>query len=1347
MKKIIYFLLFLFCGFLTFNILFKKSKLEKVKEQHFKQLKIYPFNTKPNLSKEERVAFGIPPNKYLEEQNLLKLNPYTGKTHPENIYKLQQELKEKRAYQQRTPGDAIDNQWQERGPNNVGGRTRMLLFDPNDVNNKRVFAGGVSGGLWVNNDITDENSSWISVGIDENLSVTCMAVDPNDSQTMYIGTGELYVPQQALGNGIWKSTDGGATWTNIYKVRGTTSAGYVPGTYYVTDIIVRDADGDNLTTNDSEVFASIGATFYTTNPINTYVGLNEYGLFKSSDEGASWSKISLDVDGNSIAGNDFEIGLDNTLWLGTISNLYGKGGGRIYNSLDGNTFTLKHTITNARRTEISVSKQNVNTLYVIARVRTYDENNNLIDPFVSLLKTDDAFATSPTALTLPNDADINIPVNDFTRGQAFYNLMLEVDPTDDDIAYVGGIDLFRTTNSGTSWNQISKWSENNNLAALNVSYVHADQHAMAFYPSDSNSAIFGNDGGVFYASSLSTAATSTTVIKARNKDYNIVQFYSGAIGQSTDSEYILGGSQDNGTQFFNNPSEGINSSIKISGGDGARCFIDKDNSYLIVTNSYNKISRFNLPFTGSEFVIASSGSTSSFLNAMALDDNLDILYSNGADHLARYSNITTNTPIRTIITNVLLNNITSLKVSPFTTTSSSVFAGTRTGKLVKIENVNTATQTITDISSNSFLGSISSIEFGASENEIMVTFYNFGVESIWFTEDGGTTWANKEGNFPDINVRCILMNPLNNDEVIVGSELGVWNTSNFKDPSPIWNQSYNGMSNVAITSFSLRTTDNTILASSYGRGFYTGKFTGNDLTIWTGNTDSDFTNTNNWSNGLPSNSVDVKIPPTSNNPIINSAVSVANISIDENAILTITASGSLTIEENCTNQGTFTVNSTLANSGSLIVKGTSTGKIIYNRYASDNWHLTSVPLLNDEYDNDWVTANSIQSSSVNPNSRAIGTYNNDSGNWEYMQVNDSENFTAGKGFSIKRTTSGNHIFLGDVPTETVNITIDKGTATSYNLLGNPFPSYLAINETADFSNNFLNVNETVIEEKTIYIWNGTDYETKNQASSALYLAPGQAFFVISKSEGGTATFTENLQQHQSETFLKQQARPEIRLFCKNGAQEKYTDIFYIASATNDFDNGYDSSLYTDSSSTFEVFTKLVYGNDARKLAIQSIPTDFSAIIPIGIITDKNSDIEISINAKNINSDLNVYIEDKKLGIFTLLDNSESKYQFKTTEALNGSGRFFLHTTSEVLSVLTPVYNDVDLFVSDDKIQIQNLRSAFSFIKIYDTKGKQILMQKLKENQDEIAINNLSKGVYVVVVEQDNSTLTEKIIIK
>ncbi|MFT6689416.1 MAG: hypothetical protein ACJAX7_002450, partial [Saprospiraceae bacterium] len=136
-----------------------------------------------------------------------------------------------------------------------------------------------------------------------------------------------------------------------------------------------------------------------------------------------------------------------------------------------------------------------------------------------------------------------------------------------------------------------------------------------------------------------------------------------------------------------------------------------------------------------------------------------------------------------------------------------------------------------DISGPDFLGSISSIELGATNDEIYVTFYNYGVTNIFYTSDGGTTWENKENNFPDIPVRAIMANPLNVNEVIIGTDLGVWGTPNFNDASPVWSQVQNGMKDVKVSNFDLRTADNTVLATTYGRGMFTGQFTNEATTL------------------------------------------------------------------------------------------------------------------------------------------------------------------------------------------------------------------------------------------------------------------------------------------------------------------------------------------------------------------------------------------------------------------------------------------------------------------------------------------------------------------------------------
>jgi hypothetical protein len=111
------------------------------------------------------------------------MTPETGRPTTENLTTLRKKLEiERNQMQFRTPGDLANNPWIERGPTNVGGRTRAVIFDPNDPTNETVFAGGVSGGMWKNTNISNAASVWTRVGIPENLAVSCITVDPNNSQ-------------------------------------------------------------------------------------------------------------------------------------------------------------------------------------------------------------------------------------------------------------------------------------------------------------------------------------------------------------------------------------------------------------------------------------------------------------------------------------------------------------------------------------------------------------------------------------------------------------------------------------------------------------------------------------------------------------------------------------------------------------------------------------------------------------------------------------------------------------------------------------------------------------------------------------------------------------------------------------------------------------------------------------------------------------------------------------------------------------------------------------------------------------------------------------------------------------
>jgi len=979
MKKILLlFLVLILSGSLLFinkNDSHKANeKSADLRQKHENFLRNSPFKETLKMSKEERKGLGLPPNKYAERQWELTMNPETGKPEPEKLFKLQQELSQ-RALFSKVPGENTNN-WVERGPNNVGGRTRAIMFDPNDSTNKKVFAGGVSGGLWVNNDITDANSSWSLVNMPENLAVSCITYDPNNTNTFYVGTGESYVQGTINGNGLWKSTDAGNNWSRVLggatangegakvivnspagiagdyaaiqasfgepltkitgnlvlvddgtarastlgcnplvnsgeiagniaviergtcsfdiKVKNAENAGaiavlvvnnvagapiimggddytiYIPalmvsqadgqaiiaelgntvnvtiepdvipanaalsansGIQHINDVVVRDNGGV------SEVYVAAAASAFIPSSSSGqlgFFGTSAYGLYKSSDNGATFELLTLPINGSNsaIQPNDIEIGADNKVWISTTRSFVSPSdpGGQVLSSADGITFTLETTVANGRRTEIAVSKTDSNKIYVLAELTS---GTNAVE----IISTDDGFANQ-TSLPLPNDADTGIPETDFTRGQAFYDLVIEVDPTDDNIVYTGGIDLFKTTDGGSTWNQISKWSNNNALAGLNVSYVHADQHAMAFGNNSASTVMFSHDGGISYSSDAGTT------ISERTKDYSTIQFYKGALGPDVSpNERILGGSQDNGNlESGVSTIPGANSFSDIwSGGDGAYVFIDRDKKYMITSYVYNnyQYQDYNNP-TGqiSVYDIVEDENSGDFINPAELDDINDILYTNGTSgttyQINRYIlNIRGATASN--FTNVLLDaNPTAFKASE--NPSTTLFIGTENGKLFKVEGADSA-PVWREITGNDFFGSISSIQLGASEMEIYVTFYNYGVQSIFYSQDGGASWRNKEGNFPDIPVRAIMANPLNSNEVIIGTDLGVWGTADFSATNPNWVRSQNGMKDVIITSFDLRTVDNTVLASTYGRGMFTGKFTADASTLSVENID------------------------------------------------------------------------------------------------------------------------------------------------------------------------------------------------------------------------------------------------------------------------------------------------------------------------------------------------------------------------------------------------------------------------------------------------------------------------------------------------------------------------------
>jgi chitodextrinase len=810
---------------------YEAEKIAEKRRIHKEFMDNSPFKESLTWDKKERKLKGLPPNKYFEQMWELTIDPATGKLNDGNLTLIREQLIKEREQQNRVPGDG-SNAWEERGPNNVGGRTRGILFDPNDLSNNTVYAGGVSGGLWVNTNISNSSSQWSRVnGVPGNLSVTSITVDPNNSNIWYLGTGEQYTAGDVVGTGVYKTTDGGTTWNSVnIPAAGSATFNYsatnlfLSGIFYVNDVIAWNNGGN------TELYVGVGAFVYgdASNPSN-WLGLQTAGIYRSTNGGTSWSRIeqsNMSHVQNSetyyYIPNDFEIGADNTLWMGTIGNAFGQGGGRVYSTTNGTTWTeaAASPLANSDRVELEPSASNANKLYALT------EGSGTAP--VNIYETTNKFSSVSTK-ALPNDADPQIPANDFCRGQAFYDLVIEADPANDNIVYVGGINLFKSTNGASSWSQLSHW-----YGGFGYQYVHADQHAIAFGNNSSSQMIWGTDGGMYYSSNAGG------VISVRNNNYNVTQFVKAGIGPdgTGDTNGIFSaGAQDNGTQAFRdgNTAPGINSSEELSDGDGFYTFVDKDGQYMIATYVYNVIYRFNLPWNGVPRIqggatqLVNSQSTGDFVNQMDYDSDANRLLTNnssGSSYSIRSVNVASNS--NSTISNAALNaKPTAFRASPFA--SNTWYVGMANGGLLRLTNVTNNSASFTTISTP-FVGSVSSVRFGATANDLMVTIHNYGVDSVWYSSNGGSSWSSKEGNLPDIPVRDILQNPLNGDEAIIATQLGVWATTNFNASSPTWVQSYNGMSDVSVTAFDYWAiggddNNNKIIASTYGRGVFTGSFT------------------------------------------------------------------------------------------------------------------------------------------------------------------------------------------------------------------------------------------------------------------------------------------------------------------------------------------------------------------------------------------------------------------------------------------------------------------------------------------------------------------------------------------
>ncbi|MDC0871037.1 T9SS type A sorting domain-containing protein [Flavobacteriaceae bacterium] len=501
-----------------------------------------------------------------------------------------------------------------------------------------------------------------------------------------------------------------------------------------------------------------------------------------------------------------------------------------------------------------------------------------------------------------------------------------------------------------------------------------------------------------------------------------------------------------------------------------------------------------------------------------------------------------------------------------------------------------------------------------------------------------------------------------------------------------------------------------------------------------------------------------------------------NITVASGKSFTIEKTGSVTMSGNFSNSGTFTLNSDSDEFSSIIIGGTVTGNISYNRYVNtvgtNKWDLIGSP-LNGESINSFVTANS-STLATNGATKAIGYYDNADNTWTNYTtstIGGAGNFPLGKGFQMGTIANGTGIlsFTGSPAasnqTQAIinNDAANSGAGTRWNLVANPFPSYIQGNANAHATNNFLTVNSDKLDDsyEAIYGYDadgvGSQYTVYNNTSAALRLAPGQAFMVASDdADGEDISFTTAMRTIAGGDDLIVGRDPvdsfELVLKIYEGDTEiDHTKFYFGDGLSLNLDPGYDAGHFNQGAS---LMSRLVEEDEGVGLVINAMGLESvnDVVVPLEINRETGNNFRISIGTFNIDTGTNIYLEDNIQGTMTLLNDQD--FELTAENELSGVGRFFIHLTESVLSIdnnldtnyLNVFRADVNNFITVEGLANQ---SNLTKLRLYTILGKEVISATLNtiNNKQIISTQGLSPGIYIVKLESGNILLTKKLFIK
>ena len=534
---------------------------------------------------------------------------------------------------------------------------------------------------------------------------------------------------------------------------------------------------------------------------------------------------------------------------------------------------------------------------------------------------------------------------------------------------------------------------------------------------------------------------------------------------------------------------------------------------------------------------------------------------------------------------------------------------------------------------------------------------------------------------------------------------------------------------------------------------------------WKGAVDSDWTNAANWSGGTnPTGGDDVLILDVTTAPSIGSAITVNNVTVNAGASLSITSSGSLT----ATSTSLYSFSNLYS---SLILDGSISGTVNYSRYVNTNDvvngnDLISAPLSGQAFNTFFGNNSNILS---NPSGSEVlfgGFDNDDSMNpYELWLDTATTPLAAGQGYrtGIDDTALSNFVnFEGAVNSSNVLVAIDQGTASILNLVGNPFPSYLDAQA-------FLTENASLLEPSAQVIYgyndstNGTssdDYTIiSSMENTSLDIAPGQAFFVASNSSGGDLSFTTSspdmrLASDQDDFIAGRNALSTItnvNISLNNASDDFITKVYFTPSSGLGLDPGYDASLIGGIAPAFALFSHLIEDNMNVPFATQALGiADYNdTTVALGVNANMGEQLTFSIAQSTLPAEIEVYLDDTVTSTSTLLNSSD--YIITPNSDLTGTGRFYLRFSNSLLSTPENSLDSVKIYTdqSNRTITISGQLVKGSVARLYDIQGRLVNSTILNESltTQTIGTNTISSGVYIIELSNNQSSKTEKIILK